>query len=435
MKYGIKLFSALVLFGMIKGQNPNDVIINEYNDNGGITDTINGIDMSREWVELLVVNGPVDMRNWYITDEEWSNLSISPGEGILQIGTSTYFSSLTTGTYIVIVKGPGTDDTDAGDGSIVLYSANNNIVKHGNFSLAAGGDGIALVQDDDQTPGEKDAGEVPIDYVSWGSERDVPPGLTWTSAISGTEDEDSYFSNGSDFNNDLASNWVTDAEVGGTTLVNRTPGYANPGQNDSSLPVVLGSFEGRPDNGDILLQWTTMSEVENLGFIIKRKTDDHDSSWQLIENYITCDKLRGHGSTSQGFQYKYRDVSVIPDVHYQYILESVDLDGIIHSYTTVSIKAKKPGIVLRQPKPNPFNPKTIIPLEVGTTERVQISVYNLRGRRIKILTDREYAPGTYSLLWDGTNSEHQNVASGIYFLSIKENGAASKAHPKLVLLR
>ncbi len=225
-------------------QSANDVIINEYNDDGGNC-------AAPEWVELLVVNGPVDLRNWYVTDREWSILT-TDGEGSLQIANDGAFASIPTGTYVVLIEASGTDDTDPSDGVITLYTGNNNLTQSGSWSLAATGDGLALIKDDDQTPAEGDAGEVPIDYVSWGNENDIPSGLSWNGPLSGTEDEDAYFSKGASFNNDDVANWTINADGNGCS--ERTQGSANPGQSylfaDATGPVfstttfTTGSFAG-----------------------------------------------------------------------------------------------------------------------------------------------------------------------------------------------
>lgn len=231
----------------------NCVIINEYNDGGGASGTVNGIDLSDEWVELYVVDGPQDMRNWYVTDEEWTS---GLGEGVMQIGTNVAFSAVSTGTFVVLVNGSGSDDLNDSDNLLVLYTDNANLTMTNSFNLGTSGDGIALITDDDATPFEKDAGEIPIDYVSFGSEKDVPTGLTWNTAISGTEDEDAFFVNGSNYNNDNVNYWVANAENGGGTTA-RTPGGYNPGQTTN--PV---QWDGSSDT-----DWNT-AENWNMGIMI-----------------------------------------------------------------------------------------------------------------------------------------------------------------------
>ncbi|MFP4547772.1 MAG: two-component regulator propeller domain-containing protein [Fidelibacterota bacterium] len=75
--------------------------------------------------------------------------------------------------------------------------------------------------------------------------------------------------------------------------------------------------------------------------------------------------------------------------------------------------------VLHQNYPNPFNPETNIRFDVAKSAKVQLNIYNLRGELVKQLTNRNYQPGTYRLLWDGTNNAGNQVVSGIYFYQLR----------------
>ncbi len=69
---------------------------------------------------------------------------------------------------------------------------------------------------------------------------------------------------------------------------------------------------------------------------------------------------------------------------------------------------------LSQNYPNPFNGETRIQFILPEETHIKITLFDLLGREIKILTDNNLAPGTYSINWDGTNSIGQNVSAGVY---------------------
>ncbi len=73
---------------------------------------------------------------------------------------------------------------------------------------------------------------------------------------------------------------------------------------------------------------------------------------------------------------------------------------------------------LQQNHPNPFNPSTTInyqiPDDVGSV-RFSMNVYDLRGRMVRVLDQGMKAAGTYSVFWDGTDSNGRQVSSGVYF--------------------
>ncbi len=78
--------------------------------------------------------------------------------------------------------------------------------------------------------------------------------------------------------------------------------------------------------------------------------------------------------------------------------------------------------------PNPFNISTIIPFKISNPGNVKITVYDLYGREITILTDRYYYSGKYSLQWNAGT-----ISSGVYFIRMKCGNTQSVI--KTVLLK
>jgi len=72
--------------------------------------------------------------------------------------------------------------------------------------------------------------------------------------------------------------------------------------------------------------------------------------------------------------------------------------------------------------PNPFNPETRIDIELPDYSRVDLSVYNLKGERIRTLHSGYLVPGRHSFIWDGTNRENEQVPSGIYLYGLRCRG-------------
>ena len=69
---------------------------------------------------------------------------------------------------------------------------------------------------------------------------------------------------------------------------------------------------------------------------------------------------------------------------------------------------------LLQNYPNPFNHSTIIPFSVPIRGRVEITIYNTLGKKIKKLLDQEVSAGTHQLAWDGKDTFGNAVVSGVY---------------------
>ncbi|HOP06742.1 MAG TPA: M6 family metalloprotease domain-containing protein [candidate division Zixibacteria bacterium] len=91
------------------------------------------------------------------------------------------------------------------------------------------------------------------------------------------------------------------------------------------------------------------------------------------------------------------------------------------------------GVNLSQNYPNPFNPETHIAFTIGEAGEVTIDVFNVAGQRIKVLLNTNITAGEHEVIWDGTDEQGSNVASGIYFYRIL--GAGSQDVKKMVLLR
>ena len=68
--------------------------------------------------------------------------------------------------------------------------------------------------------------------------------------------------------------------------------------------------------------------------------------------------------------------------------------------------------------PNPFRVSTSIAYRLTAAGHVRVSVYDLRGRRIKTLEDASRPAGTHFLMWDGHSDSGEAAPSGVYFLRL-----------------
>jgi hypothetical protein len=83
--------------------------------------------------------------------------------------------------------------------------------------------------------------------------------------------------------------------------------------------------------------------------------------------------------------------------------------------------------------PNPFNPTVRIVYSVPASGRVLIQVWDISGRLVRTLENRQMAAGTYRTEWNGMNDSGAAVASGVYFCRLSVGGRF--ATQKLMLLR
>lgn len=93
-----------------------------------------------------------------------------------------------------------------------------------------------------------------------------------------------------------------------------------------------------------------------------------------------------------------------------------------------------PRVIRLEPNaPNPFNPTTRIEYALPHGARVDLSIYDLRGRLVRTLVHDEQSRGRYSVFWRGKNESGRDVASGVYFYRLDVNGEA--AVRKMMLIR
>ena len=88
---------------------------------------------------------------------------------------------------------------------------------------------------------------------------------------------------------------------------------------------------------------------------------------------------------------------------------------------------------LRQNFPNPFNPATKISYQISLFSKVELSIYDALGRKIRTLLDTFQSAGKYQIEWDGKNAKGQQVASGMYICRLRIN--QSVISKKMIMIR
>lgn len=64
--------------------------------------------------------------------------------------------------------------------------------------------------------------------------------------------------------------------------------------------------------------------------------------------------------------------------------------------------------------PNPFNPESRISISLPENSQAELSVFDLSGKRVKIIASGEYRAGKHTFTWNATDMAGKKVSTGLY---------------------
>jgi len=305
----------------------------------------------------------------------------------------------------------------------------------GGGKLQNGEDGIILYDTN---------GTTILDAIAWEGTGDMTtddPGTVTTGGLTTANNYLHVTIDDDNHDNSLnAPNNVVGDDGTGWTLGTATSGALNTGQtscNDIALPVELAYFTAEISLNGVLLEWRTESEIENLGFLIERKSDNSD--WKEIISYKNDVSLFGQGTVSHPTDYEYVDGLVEQGNTYEYRLADVDMDGVVtyHSVRNVYIESNPLPAIAQDfsvsAYPNPFNPITNIRYSILEGGLTNISIYDISGKLVNTLVNTEQTAGWHEVKWDGSDSNGNKVSGGAYLYRVTI-GNNTKTN-KLILLQ
>lgn len=178
------------------------------------------------------------------------------------------------------------------------------------------------------------------------------------------------------------------------------------------IPVELTSFSASVTDGNVILNWATATELNNLGFDIEKSFDDN--------TFEKIGFVPGYGTTTESKSYNF-SISNNSSQKTFYRLRQLDFDGSFEYSQTVEVDGITPTeFSLKQNYPNPFNPTTKIGFTLPSENNVKISVYNLIGQKVAEVVNSKFSAGAHSV-----NFNSSNLSSGIYLYKIEAGNFTS----------
>lgn len=235
---------------------------------------------------------------------------------------------------------------------------------------------------------------------------------------------------------------------------NGKPEFWIGGQDFEEGITVLQCYESDGDNSDKLVARIELRYLTSLSFTnyIQAVDIDEDGKEELIisvGNVILILKFVGLANNHQyKLFYAKLGEATQPGAQF-YPVVIADLDGDKKLDLLIPMTKYTPSItyafsyILRQDNPNrvmdpinneksfeiikcypnPFNLECTISFNVIETSNVQIKVYNLLGKEINLLLNKELSPGNYIVPWDAKDKFDNSLSSGIYLIVLKTNNS------------
>jgi hypothetical protein len=174
-----------------------------------------------------------------------------------------------------------------------------------------------------------------------------------------------------------------------------------------TLPVSLLSFSATPGNNSVTLRWSTSSEINNLGFEIQRSIDG-SGGW------TTLGFVNGAGNSATTLNYSYADENLAASRYY-YRLKQIDIDQrFAYSPIVSAILDGRKAFQLEQNFPNPFRNETVIRFTLPVKSKVNLSLFDMNGRLVKILVNESKESGTHAV-----SLSSGMITSGMYYYKLQ----------------
>lgn len=227
---------------------------------------------------------------------------------------------------------------------------------------------------------------------------------------------------------------------------------AGGGNHQSQINSVFSDHGMGPGGSDFCpIGWETTSPLKEA---VSIGEDLVELTWEPIENLIgnsfvirekTINWLNGGSGLGDGFSLVASGISDTtyvlsgrdPHTEYVYVVEPVDENGEVgYRSNTIFLPALDPSPVPEDQtpravdqlgrwmfnSPNPFNPRSDFHFELSQPDRVVITVHDLSGRMVRDLTAADFPAGHNTVVWDGQDNHGNQMASGVYLVSIVGTG-------------
>jgi hypothetical protein len=172
------------------------------------------------------------------------------------------------------------------------------------------------------------------------------------------------------------------------------------------LPVQLGNFTGLLKDEDVILNWNTLSELNNDHFDVQRSNDG--------SHFTSIGTVPGMGTTNIPHQYTFTDnIKEITSPSVYYRLNQVNLDGSSAFSKIIEVKLISGDITVQNVYPNPFVDRVQLQMNFNQGGVATVHLYDPNGTEV-YHSQKMVSNGTNSM----TLNNLANLPRGLYIIEV-----------------
>jgi len=166
-----------------------------------------------------------------------------------------------------------------------------------------------------------------------------------------------------------------------------------------------------------------ITAIERLEEVINNPPTPDDSIYAMIDEGYCYLKLAEDSTRAMPIS-----CSVRPSTFAEYQENVRELESRLSFFNNIDYApypTEEEIAILNNNYPNPFNSKTRLSFTLPYTSDVEISIYNIKGQKIKTLINTHLEKGKHNAFWNGKDNSGKQVSSGIYLYKLSTKGGSS----------
>lgn len=209
------------------------------------------------------------------------------------------------------------------------------------------------------------------------------------------------------------------------TESNNTSGTAN-GPVGTGVGV-SGNISSSSDQDFFFFDVSTAGNI-NISLSIGSSADldwflYNSSMVEVARGFSTANPEVGNYNATAGRYYLMVDGYLSAVSSYTLTVNGGLANSIIPAQKAIVTSAEAPRVfLLGQNHPNPFRTGTAIHFELAHAGRVDLRVFDVNGRTLRTLVDKELGAGTHDVEWRGESDQGARVPPGVYFYRLMTPG-------------